>query len=103
MDHFKIYNSNNSQFNISENPSFIIEYNNDKKIFWGTEKKNNEIGKIIMNIGIRNNIQTSLGTIQSLDKAINKRTKSEEIDYSFILSNQEQFENLNLEIYEIKI
>jgi hypothetical protein len=98
LDHLKIYNSNNSQFNISENPSFIIEYNNDKKIFWGTKKKNNEIGKIIMNIGKRYG-----GGAILLDQENKQTTKSEEIDYSFILSNQEQFENFILEIYEIKI
>lgn len=66
-------------------------------------KKNNEIGKTIMNIGIQGGIQTSLGTIESLNHEINKNTKREEIDYSFIFSNQEHFENFNFEIYEIKI
>lgn len=47
LAHLKIYNSNNSQFNISENPSFIIEYNNDKKIFCGTEKKTMKLEKLL--------------------------------------------------------
>ena len=100
LDHLKIYNS---QFNILEYPSFIIEYNNDKKIFCGTEKKNNEIKRLLESIN-----SNDLGAVVDSGmgagvNVINNRAKDKEINYSFILSNQEQFENLNLEIYEIKI
>lgn len=100
LDHLKIYNS---QFNILEYPSFIIGYNNDKKIFCGTEKKNNEIKRLL--VSINSNVLGAEGVrLRGTEvNVINKRANDKEINYSFILSNQEQFENLNLEIYEIKI
>ena len=99
LDHLKIYNS---QFNILEYPSFIIEYNNDKKIFCGTEKKNNNIKRLLESIN--RNVLGNYEVIKLHTKGgINNGINGKEIDYSFILSNQEQFENLKLEIYEIKI
>ena len=99
LDHLKIYNS---QFNILEYPSFIIEYNNDKKIFCGTEKKNNNIKRLLESIN-RNVLGTYEVSKLHTKGGINNGINGKEIDYSFILSNQEQFENLKLEIYEIKI
>lgn len=136
LDKLKIYNSNNSQYNIFENPSFIIKYDNSKRIFSGTEIKNQNIGEIIQNLQnqlykVQNEMkeikskQETRPVIQKVEKHITvqhnniynqqltenkniypihvKQNDRTIIDHSFVLSNQQQFENNYLEIYEIKI
>ena len=71
MDKLKIYNSNNSQINIFENPSFIIKYDNYNKKFCGIEQKNqNEIIKN-QNIIIQN-LQNEINNIKTKMEEINK-------------------------------
>ena len=135
LDKLKIYNSNDSQYNIFENPSFIIQYDNYKRLFCGTEKKSENITEVIQNIQNKlNEVQIKLKDIESKINQQNKRGKTVAIyptqpymmasngestnyyipnpnanrkttiiDRSFVLSDQNVFENNYLEIYEIKI
>ena len=144
LDNLKIYNSNNSQFSFSENPSFTIQYNNNKKHFCGIEKKSIKIDLILQKLSphlglelnsIHSNNTTnhnysnysynttkntnsnysynttnntnsnySYNTTKNANSNYSYNTTDKiKIDHSFILSNQEQFENFNLEIYEIKV
>jgi len=77
LDKLKIYNSNNSQYNILENPSFIIQYDIYNNQFCGTEQKNqNEIIK-----NLNENIKNQNAIIQKLQNEINNiKTKIEEIN-----------------------
>ena len=71
LDKLKIYNSNNSQYNIFENPSFIIQYNNYKKQFCGSEQKNQN--EIIKNQNaIIQNLQNEINNIKKNMQTINK-------------------------------
>ena len=156
LDNLKIYNWNNSQNNLYENPSFIISFDNNRKRFCGTEKKNNNninFEAIIQNLQNKlsefekkiNEMETKIQNISSSNNQIRVATISQynpapsikygqsflqqnntstttmniqshtinniniqninqtQIDYSFVLSNQERFENFYLEIYEVKI
>jgi hypothetical protein len=70
LDKLKIYNSNNSQNNIFENPSFIIKYDNYHKQFCGIEQKNqNEIIK-----NQNENIKNQNAIIQRLQNGVHEQT-----------------------------
>ena len=133
LDKLKIYNSNDSKYNIFENPSFIIQYNNYKQLFCGTEMKSENIREVIQNLQNKlNEVQIKLKDIESKINQQNQRgnsatiyptqpcvktsnvqstnyyiqnanRKTTIIDRSFVLSDQNVFENNYLEIYEIKI
>ena len=101
MDKLKIYNTHNSQYNIFENPSFIIQYDNYKKQFCGTEQKNqNEIIKnqkaIIQNLQNEiNNIKTKMEEINKKQITINGVVRNEK---SIIYRTQNTSQNMPISI-----